>query len=168
MKPKSEKTRKRYSGALQKKAKFLFETEGFNFSRICKEIGITHRNIVYRWSKKEGWQKGRNSELVEATALSARIKKAKEVGIDEVEQMLKAKEMMSATRSQQEITMVKKNGNSVPITRTVLKPDYKIQSEGLKRAMDLTGTKIVQTKVEHKGRQDLVHRYELPIKKELS
>lgn len=77
------------------------------------------------------------------------------------EQMLKTKVLMDAEKTQTRI-IEDEEGRRFEITEDV--PDYKTQNEGLKRAMELTGTKIERTEHQHNVSGEIIHKYKLPEK----
>ena len=85
---------------------------------------------------------------------------AKAQGMGVIEQVTKAKELMEAKTPVQKVVV--QDGKVAEITG--LEPDYKTQNEGLKRAIELTGTKIDRKDINVTGSQEVVHRYELPAK----
>lgn len=154
-----------YSENHKKLAKFLFEVEGWRAVDIVEKLGLACRATFDRWKKEEGWEKGRMAEIIELTELDARRERARQIGIGTVDQMLKAKELMEAgTTVVEEIQQ--EDGSTV--SKETKMPDYKYQNEGLKRAMELTGTKIERQEIEHKGGQEIIHKYELPAKRPLN
>lgn len=155
--------RTKYTPAQKRVTRYLYETEGLGAAEIEAKSGV-HRNIIYRWAKKFNWEQGRHLAIIEKTELQARLEKAEQLGIGEIDQILKAKELMEAQQSVQTVAQTPE-GKSVTVSELV--PDFRVQNEGLKRAMELTGTKIERKEIEHKGKQEIVHRYEMPEKKPL-
>jgi hypothetical protein len=150
-----------YTATQEGMARILYECDGLSLPEIAKQCGINHYNTISRWAAKNNWKHKGKKDLVESIQLNARLEKAKLLGLSDIDQLKKAKQLMEAKTEK----VVKIEGSDAYLT--VEKPDYKIQNEGLKRAMELTGTKIEKKEVEHTGSQEVVHRYQLPEKRGL-
>lgn len=159
------KTRQDYTANEERLAKYLYEVEGWKARDIVAKLGLTSTRIFYKWSQAGKWQRGRLAKLIEVAEFDARMERAKQIGIDIPNQMMKAKELMEAGTIIKEEVPIDDKGNT--ITQEIKLPDYKAQNEGLKRAMELTGTKIERTEIEHKGKQEIIHKYMLPKKKDI-
>lgn len=168
IKPYDPRDRKpHYTESQRRVARFFYEVEGRGISEIVGICGVS-RSVLHRWKKKFDWVAGKYSDVMEKTELQARKQKAELLGIGVVDQMVKSKELMEAHSEETEMVPgTDENGNAKMIEVSKRIPDYKIQNEGLKRAMELTGTKIERKEIEHKGSQEIVHTYELPAKKPL-
>ena len=154
-----------YPKSIKLKARMMYEVDSWTHKKIAQELGIPRWQTVSKWSTKDAWEKGSLQEIAEETELASRMALARRMGLGEKDQLAKAKELMDATCN---ISVEVPNGDGEIIEVGGNKPDYKIQNEGLKRAMELTGTKIERTETEHKYSGEIVHRYHLPEKKEIA
>ena len=159
-----------YTAQQKQMVKYLFETEGLNKREIADKTGMNYTSVC-RLIRNHKMRPGKNIQLIEQTTIKSRLEKAKQLGIGEVDQMMKAKQLMEADQSVQ-ISVPKKDRESKTVEGqfvnvSIAKPDFKIQNEGLKRAMELTGTKIERKEIALSGGAEVVHRYELPAKKSL-
>jgi len=157
------KTRQGFSKADKLKARMLFEVDGMSHKKIAEKIGANRWQLIGKWATTAGWKKGSLKQLALETALEARLKIARQIGIGETDQMAKAKELMEAEKETTIAVPTPDGGKQVEVTIT--EPNYKIQNEGLKRAMELTGTKIERLEHEHKHSGEIIHKYHLPEKR---
>lgn len=152
------RTKQRWSQRDRLEARLLYEIDGLTHKQIAKRIGMKHWRVMSKWSYEGKWEKGRLAELAECQTLDARLKLAYEMGLATKDQMLKAKELMNAKIV---LTEQRKTKDGTRVIRKEL-PNHKIQNEGLKRAMELTGTKIETQDVNHRVSGEIVHKYMLP------
>ena len=151
----------RYTAQQKNLCRFLYEYEGLGMEMVSERSGI-YINNIRRWAKQDHWQAGKEKDLFEQSKMQYRIEAARKLGLGEAEQMFKAKELMEATQPQL-VIVLDKEGKPVEVHTNL--PDYKTQNEGLKRAIELTGTKIERREIDIKATSEIVHRYELPEKK---
>lgn len=156
------KKRVEYSKAVKLKARMLFEVDAMTHKQISEEVGMTTTaRTIAKWSADQGWKKGCLTVLAEETAIASKMELARRLGLGQKEQFLKAKELMEAHKTGEGVEITPDG----KIVSTIIEvPDYKIQNEGLKRAMELTGTKIERTEHEHTHSGEMVHKYYLPEK----
>jgi hypothetical protein len=122
-------------------------------------MGMKYWRNVAKWCAAQHWKKGRLAHLAEAQVMEARLKLAVEMGVATRDQLLKAKELMDA-KTVVESQKKSKDGSITMIRKEV--PDYRTQNEGLKRAMELTGTKVETMDVQHRHSGEIIHKYQLP------
>lgn len=161
-----ERSPKPYPKALRVQARMMHEVDSMTYKEIAVELNLPSWKTIAKWSASEGWKKGDLATLAQDAAMESRLALARRMGLGVQDQMVKAKELMDATKEEQSVVQQPDSKDPVVVSRDV--PDYKIQNEGLKRAMELTGTKIERTEHEHKHSGDIVHKYHLPEKKKLT
>lgn len=175
LKKKILEQRGKYSMAQRAMAKILFEADGLDLPMICEQVGLSSPGIVRQWANRYGWIRNSKTSILESVLFSTRLEKANLLGLSEVDQLKKAKELMEAESPTKLRTTVKdKDGKTVKdedgeikyVEVTEMVPDWKAQNEGLRRAMELTGTKVSDktSKRPQIGQISGLNMYQLPRK----
>jgi hypothetical protein len=148
-----------YSQKIRAEAKALYEVESCSFREIASRLHIPNYATVMQWKARERWEKGKNGSKLSQIALDARWMKAEELGLGLVDQLLKARELMDAEwmaipeasgklglypKPPHLLTSDKAGGKYVRFmgSEYPILPNHKTQVEGLRRAMELLGTKV--------------------------
>lgn len=171
-----------YSTQIRAKAKDLYESEGLSYREISRRLGIPNYASVMQWSQSESWEKGKNASVLAHFELEARWRKAEELGVGLVDQMVKACELMDAawiaipgegsskpTLLPMPPGLVLKPGKGYPTANFLgqdfpVVPNYQAQNEGLKRAMELIGIKSVPAAPPPHGETSNITVIQLPEK----
>jgi len=152
-----------YDANTKARAKVLTEVDGWTQKQIAKELAVKERTIA-SWIRKNKWIKKKDEEKVEKYVMNERLLLARTLGAGEEDQLKKAVELMHATRKEK-VKEENAEGEIVVVEKDV--PDYRVQNEGLKRCMELTGTKMERIEHDHNVGGTVTHKYELPEKKPL-